>query len=196
MVVGIDATRNKWLLDGYMHKMGLAERWQKIRDLWRFWSGMQGVQSVSVGYERYGLLDALEHFEERMLVERISFPIVELSWPAEGGNAKYDRIQRLEPDFRNGRWRLPAQLEQESKAQAAMRESGQHHRIFAPVRRKDGEGAIYSLNKMLLDEYVVYPYSAHDDGLDCLSRIYDMEPAPPVIIQDHDLEPETFVDGS
>jgi hypothetical protein len=195
-VVGIDATRNKWLLGGYCHKMGLAERWQKLRDLWKFWTSRPGVQSVNVGYERYGLLDALEYFEERMEIEKIGFPITEVSWPAEGGNAKYDRIQRLEPDFRNGRWRLAAALDAESKAQAELRESGQAHRIFTPARHKDHEGNIYSLNKLLLDEYVVYPYSAHDDLLDALSRIYDMDPAPAVIVEAAHLEPEVFVDGS
>lgn len=195
-VVGIDATRNKWLLGGYCHKMGLAERWTKMRDLWKYWSAMPGVQTVNVGYERYGLLDALEHFEERMLIEKISFPITEVSWPAEGGNAKYDRIQRLEPDFRNGRWRLAAALDQESKAQAELREAGQAYRIFTPARHKDQDGNVYSLNKMLLDEYLVYPYSAHDDLLDGMSRVYDMDPAPPVIVEQGSLEPECFVDGA
>jgi hypothetical protein len=196
LVVGIDAGRNKYLLDGYIHKMGLAERWQRFRDLHRVWSAMPGVQIVKMGYERFGMRDAMEHFEERMLVEGSGFEILELAWPSEGGNAKYDRIQRLEPDFRMGKWYFAASFEDETKAQRGVRESGQAYRIFEPVRRKDHEGNIYSLNKILFDEYVPYPYSAKDDGLDCLSRIYDMDPAPPVLIDRESLEPETFVDGA
>jgi len=35
-----------------------------------------------------------------------------------------------------------------------------------------------------------------DDILDAMSRLYDMEPAPPIIIDPQYLEPETFVDGA
>jgi hypothetical protein len=48
----------------------------------------------------------------------------------------------------------------------------------------------------LLDEYMVYPYSAHDDGLDTASRWNDMGMYPPLIIDERDFEPEVFVDGS
>lgn len=203
LVVGIDAGRNKYLLGGYCHKMGLAERWQKLRDLRNYWSQMPGVQMVRVGYERYGLRDAMEHFEERMEMERAGFEIVELAWPSEGGNAKYDRIQRLEPDFRGGRWYLAAEpIDQagnrieETKRQREVREAGQAFRVMTPARHKDQDGNVYALNKMLLDEFLVYPYSKHDDFLDALSRIYDMDPSPPIIVDERALEPETFVDGA
>lgn len=202
LAVGIDAGRNKYLLGGYRHRMGLAERWTKLKELHRIWSTMPGVQMVRVGYERYGMRDAMEHFEERMEVEKIGFEIVELAWPDEGGNAKYDRIQRLEPDFRGGRWylaELPVDQDgkpiEETRNQRAVREAGQPYRIMRPARHMDHEGNAYSLNKLLLDEYLVYPYVTHDDALDCLSRIYDMDPVPPVIIDNRELEPEVFPDG-
>jgi hypothetical protein len=221
-VVGIDAQRNKYLLDGYSHKMGLSERWQKLRDLYVIWSNAPGVQFVKVGYERYGLLDALEHFEERMLIEKLGFEIVELAWPAEGGNAKYDRIQRLEPEFKNGRFYLAAEPFREevvkdevghdlfdsggkpvtrmvpiveTRNQRMVKEQGQAFRVLLPVERLDHEGQRYSLNKVFLDQYARYPYVNHDDNLDCVSRIFDMDPAPPVLLPSSALEPEIFVDG-
>lgn len=203
LVIGIDAARNKYLLDGYIHKMGLTERWKKLSDLWKKWTQEPGVQLVKVGYERFGMRDALEHFEERMEVERIGFEIVELAWPEDSTRAKYDRIQRLEPDFRGGKWffadQQPVDTEGrtvETKAQAAVRAAGQAYRVFTPTRRRDHENNVYSLNKLLFDEYVPYPYSAKDDGLDCLSRIYDIDPAPPVLIDHGSLEPEVFADGA
>ncbi|MEO5765980.1 MAG: hypothetical protein ABIR52_11775 [Casimicrobiaceae bacterium] len=60
--------------------MGLAERWQHLRDLRKKWLAVPGVQLVRVGYERFGLTDALEYFEERMRAENDSFEIVELAW--------------------------------------------------------------------------------------------------------------------
>jgi hypothetical protein len=185
LVVGIDAGRNKYLLGGYVHKMGLSERWQKLKDLYKNWSQVPGVQIVKVGYERYGMRDAMEHFEERMLVEKCGFEIVELAWPAEGGNAKYDRIQRLEPDFRARQVvvrRRVRRRHQRAHDAGRVREAGQGYRIFKPTRQLDHEGNVYALNKILFDEYLVYPYVNHDDALDCLSRIYDMDPVPPVLI--------------
>jgi hypothetical protein len=202
-VMGIDANRNKYLLDGYAHKMGLSERWQKIRDLWKKWSESPGVQFVKVGYERYGLLDAMEHFEERQEVEKLSFEIAELAWPTEGANSKYDRIQRLEPDFRAGKWFLAAEPIdkegrpiEETRNQRELREMGQDFRAMRPIWRKDAEGNAYSLNGKILVCYLRYPYVVRDDTLDCMSRIYDMDPAPPIVIDAQLLEPETFVDGA
>jgi hypothetical protein len=203
IVTGIDALRGKWLLDGYAHKMGLSERWQKLRDLYQHWSSVPGVQTVKCGYERYGMRDAMEHFEERMEVEKLGFEIIELAWPAEGGNAKYDRIQRLEPDHKARRWHYamePIDKDgnriEETRNQRAMRESGQAYRIFRPVHRLDHEGNVYSLNKKIFDQYGRYPFVTHDDALDAQSRIYDMDPAPPLIIDASVLEPETYVDGA
>lgn len=203
VVAGVDSTRNKYMLDGYCHKMGLAERWVKLRDLYLKWSQTPGVQFVKVGYERYGLQDAMEHFDERMEMEKLSFEIMELAWPMEGGNSKYDRIQRLEPDHRAGKWYYAAEpIDREGKPieetrnQREMREAGQDYRNMRPVWRKDAEGNAYSLNGKIFTCFVRYPYVTKDDILDCQSRIYDMDPAPPIVIDAQMLEPETFVDGA
>lgn len=195
-VIGIDAARNKWLLDGFHHRMSLKERWQNMRGLRRVWMRTPGVQMVRVGYEKYGMQSDIEHFQDQMEREGDIWDIEELNWPREGGDSKFDRIQRLEPDFRNGRILLPKQVQAETDAQRLMREKGQAFRIFAPTRRVDENGRPYTLTQLLLDEYPVFPYSAHDDGLDCLSRIYDMDPQPPVIVDEKALEPEEYVDGS
>lgn len=106
-VIGVDAANNKYLLDGYRHRMSLSVRWQVIRDLYRKWKAMPGVQLVEVGYEVYGMQTDLEYFKERMLQEQLSIEIKELNWVREGNQSKNDRIERLEPDFRIGRFFLP-----------------------------------------------------------------------------------------
>lgn len=202
VVLGIDAGGNFYLLDGYRHKMKLSERWQRLRDLRKRWLAEPGVQMVRVGYERFGLDDALEYFEERMRAEKESFEIVELAWPREGPGSKIDRVQRLEPAFKAGKVYLAAVITDaegkpaESAAQKRMRETGQQHRIFTPVKRVDENGKLYSLNKVLLDEYLLFPFSTFKDFIDAMSRIYDMEPRPPVIVDERALEPEAFSDGS
>lgn len=194
-VIGVDAGDNWYLLDGYRHKMKLSERWQRLRDLRRRWLAEPGVQMVRVGYERFGLDDAMEYFEERMRLEKESFEIVELAWPREGPGSKVDRVQRLEPKFRGGKFFLSAAVEQETSAQRRMRESGQAHRIFTPVKRVDENGKAYALNRVFLDEYLTFPFSPTKDFVDAASRIYDMEPRPPVIVDERALEPEVFADG-
>jgi len=196
-VIGIDSASNKYLLDGYHHKMGLSERWTAIKQLRRHWMAQPGIQLVKVGYERYGSTSDLEYFEDQMMrVDRDSFEIVELAWPREGGGSKFDRIQRLEPDIKHGRFYLTAQTDSETKNQTRVRNEGEAFRVIQPVRRRDHENNIYSLNKRFLEEFLVYPYSAHDDFLDATSRIYDMDPVPPILINEMDLEPEVFEDGS
>ena len=196
-VVGIDAGGNKYLLDGYHHKMSLSERWLAIKGLRQVWMRQPGIQHVKIGYERYGSTSDLEYFEERMRIEREAFQIEELAWPREGPGSKYDRIQRLEPDFRSGRLYLIADNDgKETAAQARMRAQGAGFRVLKPVRRVDQERNAYSLNSGLLTEYLTYPFSVHDDFLDALSRIYDMDPLAPIIVDERTLEPETFVDGA
>jgi len=98
--------------------------------------------------------------------------------------------------FRQGKIYPAGQCTEETRNQTMMRQQGQAFRIYTPTRRSNHEGNAYGLNKKLLDEYVVYPYSAHDDGLDTASRWSDMDMHPPEIIDKRDLEPECFVDGS
>lgn len=193
-VIGIDSAGNKWLLDGFHHRMNLRERWEKMNGLRKVWVNMPGVQVVRVGYERYGMQSDIEAFEDFMRREKDEWEIVELAWPREGGGSKYDRIQRLEPDFRSGRFYLSSAVKDETSAQAKVRAAGQGYRVFSPVKRRDENGNTYSLNKSLIDEFLVYPYSAHDDFLDACSRIYDIDATPPIIIDERVLEPEAFID--
>lgn len=203
-VIGIDSARNKYLLDGFHHRMSLSERWLAISGLRKVWMNMPGVQIVKVGYERYGSTSDLEYFEEKMEKARDAWEIVELAWPRDGTGSKYDRIQRLEPDFRAGTFYLAAVVPNNAetgrpgitKNQQRVIDAGQSYRIFRPVRRTDESRNVYALNKTLLDEFLVYPFAVHDDFLDACSRIYDIEPVPPEIVDERALEPEVFSDGA
>ena len=106
-VIGIDQSGIKYFLDGYCHRMTLSERWERMKELKRKWENHPGVQMVRVGYEQYGMVDDISVMEERMLRERNRFEIVELKTPETGGHSKRDRIERLEPDIRGGRFRVP-----------------------------------------------------------------------------------------
>jgi hypothetical protein len=109
-VIGIDCNGTKYLLDGYCQRMKLSERWEKIKDLKRKWERHPGVQMLKVGYEQYGMLDDIDVMQERMRAEGNYFDIVELKTPETGGHSKRDRIERLEPDIRSGRFQFPIKV--------------------------------------------------------------------------------------
>jgi hypothetical protein len=107
IVLGIDQGGNKYLIDGVCHRMKLTERWEWIKSLKRRWEHHPGVEMVKVGYEQYGMLNDLEVINDMMERERNWFEIHELNTPSKGLHAKSDRIERLEPDVREGRFLLP-----------------------------------------------------------------------------------------
>lgn len=193
-VIGVDHAMNKYLLDGACHQMSLSERWILLRDLRRKWLRQPGVQGVSVGYERFGAQTDIEHFEEMMRIEGEQFPIEELNWPRDGDGAKDNRIRRLEPDFRNWRFFLPYRGEP-TRDQVKAITSGQKHLVAQPIKRKNEEGKLYDLVDWLIsNEYLFFPNTTKKDLLDAMSRIYDMEPTPPHVLDEKDCYPEAFDD--
>lgn len=205
-VVGVDASRNKFLLDGFCHKMNLPERWQAIKLLRRKWRNQPGIQGVYVGYERYGMQADLTYFEEKMLEDGDSFEIKELNWSLNSGQSKQDRVQRLVPDFVQGRWYLPAVIMREvtpgnwepaeSSRQTQMKNQGEAFRVLLPVKQRDHEGSLYSLNDKALVELRNFPSpNFPDDFVDAMSRLYDMDYQPPLLMDQGYCEPEMFCDS-
>ncbi len=108
-VIGIDVAGNKYLLDGVRHRMKLSERYDFLKRFHGYWSTQPGVQSCRVGYERYGAMVDLEVIAEYQQRDRAFFAIEELNFPRDGSaHAKPDRVERLEPDLRAGKFLLPA----------------------------------------------------------------------------------------
>lgn len=220
-VVGIDAARNRYLVDGIHDKLNLGGRWKALRTLYRRWRAMPGVLKVSVGWERYGLQSDAEYFDEQMKRDKQSFEIVELAWPREGPGSKADRIQRLRPEFEDGRWFMPVlvwrdgtglayarlgnndgedciQYEKAVAETARMRkvaDLGQKWRIMRPIKHTDHEGRIVDVTTDFIAQYSNHPApGAHDDILDATSRLYDMDAVPPVIVDEGDLEPAAYAE--
>ena len=121
---------------------------------------------LKTGYERYGLQSDIEHIQGEMERENYRFDITELG----GATAKVDRIARLIPKFERGDVYLPA------------------YRMY-----RDAEGKDVDLVKAFItEEFIHWPVSAHDDMLDCLSRIDDMEPVYPSRLFEPNTAEETY----
>ena len=191
-VVGVDANYNKYLLDGVCHRLSLSERWNFIKQIRKKWKSAPGIREVKIGYERYGAQSDIEHFKEMMRIDGSSFPVYELNWTGGGSSqSKVDRIQRLEPDLKDGSFFFPYRTDEKrlTSHQKDVKERKQSFLISKKIIRKDEEGHSYDLvDWVKRNEYDLFP-TIHPDFLDALSRIYDMDPIPPRIRQHGSLEP-------
>ena len=194
-VLGVDQQGNKYLLDGFDHKMDLLERWTGLRDLWKKWRVAPGVQGIRLGYERYGAIADMDYFLERIRVENVKgLDIEELEWPNEGPGSKDDRVQRLLPDFRNHSFYLPRTPKEGepdlTDQQRRMIAAGYDYRIARPIIRRDENGLLYNLADRFIMQVSYYPFTGLKDLIDAVSRIYDLDPRPPEFIDSTILEPE------
>jgi predicted phage terminase large subunit-like protein len=114
----------------------------------------QKWEPKAVGYEKYGLMSDIEHFHYMMNESNLRFHITEVG----GSQSKENRIKRLEPICEDGRLWLP--------------EGGIH--------RTDYQGnRIDVIQEFIKKEYTTFPLCEHDDMLDALSRIIDLNPIFP-----------------
>lgn len=198
-VIGVDSRGNKFLLDGFRHRMSLSERWANLRDLYRKWIDAPGVHMVKVGWEKYGAQADIEHFEERMRLEGEAFTIYELNWTRDGDQSKKHRVGRLEPDMRLSRFFMPAiiwhadfaedcywkfddiekktsfrKVMGQTRVMQAAAATNQGYRCCKAIKRLDEDGRPYDLTRALQEEMAFFPFSPRDDLVDAVSRIYDI----------------------
>lgn len=192
VVLGVDSAGNKYLLDGVNHKMDLMERWRWMRDLWQKWKEATGVVGVQVGYERFGAIADLDYFKERQRIENARFEIVELEWPREGEGSKKDRVQRLVPDIKGHRFYLPYPTDDErlTSMQQRMVSQGYEYRLSRQIRRVDENERLYDVADRFRMEISYFPFGGNKDLVDAASRLYDIDPVTPTIVDETELEPE------
>lgn len=182
-VIGVDVAGNRYLLDGVRHRMQLTERWENLKRLYEKWSREIGVQICIVGYERYGAQtedEVIKLWQER---DGLSFELKELSWPREGGHSKKDRVGRLEPDIRQGRFYMPA-LVYHPHIKDAHGAAGRDGVCWWNVAaEKDGSG-----NPIKGSERVVYrPYTAPSRSQEqCLNTGQGYRVVKPIRARDED----------
>jgi hypothetical protein len=191
-VLGIDADSQKYLLDGFDHKMDLMERWQNMRDLWRKWRETPGVLGVKVGYESFGAQSDLDYFEERKRTESVNFEIELLEWPNDGPGSKDDRVQRLLPDIRSHAFFLPYPTDEDNLTpmQVRMIQAGYEYRLASKILKRDENALLYDLSDRFKLQVSFYPFTGLKDLIDAISRIYDLEPRAPEYVDSTILEPE------
>lgn len=217
-VVGIDTAGNKYLLDGYRHRMNQEQRWDALYNLYVKWADAPGVQMIKVGWEQYGMAVDDEYFERQMRKKKYrQFIVHELNWVREGNQSKTDRVERLQPDIDNSEFWFPPLVWNNNVAPRCQwkpsedgseiqyraiptgrdlkefehaRKIGEPWRIIEPIIRKDEDGHIYDLTRVLWEELIFFPFSPKDDICDAVSRIYDLEPREATHYEAEDYETE------
>lgn len=217
-VIGVDSANNKYLLDGMCHRMTLSERWDGLKMLHKKWTGQPGVGIVKVGYERFGQQSDDEYFAERMRDENYWFHIEELAWPREGGVSKQHRVERLQPDFQYGAFLMPSvvhvagignatwkvdgdqikyvKLQGDLALHKRVKDRGQDYLAIGPIKRLNENNQVYDVTRELIDEMIFFPFAAHDDFVDAVSRIYDIDALPAMVFeQSEDEDDDVYEDA-
>lgn len=203
-VIGIDANDNKYLLDGYCHKMDINQRYENLVQLYKKWSTAPGVILTSVGYERYGMLSDLEVFEGYMQRDGFFFKIEEVNWTGDSVQSKTARVNRLQAPFKGGDFFVPALVWHESapgqlclwklndekyeidfkaipkgRETREMAHAKQNHRrslIQYPIKRMTNGKEVYDVTRTLLQQMASFPFSENDDFVDAVSRYFELDP--------------------
>jgi len=192
IVLGLDSQMNKYLLDGFNHKMDLKERWEHFSLMYKKWSKAPGVQMIKMGYETFGAQADMDYFQEQMrLPGNPRFDVHELAWPRDGEGSKNDRVQRLVPDCRTGKLLFPRPTDPNrlTSNQKHMKDTGYDYRISRAIRRKDENGQIYDLTEQIRLQFHYFPVGKKD-AIDAFARIYDMNPVAPRSYEERYAEPE------
>ena len=137
--------------------MSLSDRTDTLFELHQKW------KPSLVAYEEYGMQADIEHIEYVQEQKLYKFEITPL-----GGKMKKElRILRLVPLFENG-----------YQSEANGGDGEPKSRIIFPhsFQQLDHQGRMHDLVKDFIEEeYVAFPVLKHDDMMDCLSRIVDLE---------------------
>ena len=191
VVLGIDYANNKYLLDGVNEKLDLMERWTRLANLYLRWKQTTGITAVYVGYESFGAQSDLDYFKEQMKITGVRIDIKEVAWPREGGGSKVDRVQRLGPDFRAGKFFLPYPTDEKNYTSNQRKMlPGYGYRIAQPIRRKNTNNEMYDLVEEFKMQVHYFPFGGKKDLVDAASRIYDLDPMRPVLNEARYQEPE------
>jgi hypothetical protein len=64
-----------------------------------------------------------------------------------------------------------------TRLQRACAANGELYRVLHPIKRLDEDRNVYDVTRAFIEEALFHPFAPHEDLLDAVSRVYDMQPA-------------------
>lgn len=148
--------QNMYVIDGLRERLNPTDRVDKLFELHRKWTGKTG-KPMKVGYEGINPSSDQHYIAKKQTQENYRFPITELPPKGQKRLSKIEKIRRLIPEFEQGRIWLPDD-------------------IFY----KSDKGLLRNfIGDMIEQEFLFFPFAPHDDFLDAMSMIFDMNPIYP-----------------
>lgn len=143
---------NFYLIDGVKERLNPTERLNKLFELHRKWNEKRG-KPPKVGYEEYGLSSDIHYIKQKQDDENYRFSIEKIN-PRMN---KEERITRLVSIMADERMWLPND-----------------------IYIKDDKGLSKPfINDIIQEEMLLFPYAPHDDFIDAMAMIFDMNPIFP-----------------
>jgi len=146
--------QNYYLIDGVRERLNPTERVNKLFELHRKWL-MKTKKPAKVGWEAYGMLSDVHYIQNKQREENYRFPVIEI----KSRQQKEDRIRRLIAPMQQGQVWIPNDVMYKD-------DNGLPRNFFSDIVEK---------------EFLLFPYAAHDDFLDAMSMIFDMNPVFPAL---------------
>lgn len=164
-VIGLAPDGNTYILDIIRDRLSLTERTTALFELHRHWR--QPKTQIMVGYEKYGKDSDIDHIIDKQDQNNYHFDII----PLGGMMAKNDRIRRMIPDFEQGRVWFPEHL------------TYVNHELQA----------VDLVSIFIDEEYIPFPVGEHDDLMDALARMKDMNTVYPMEADEDEYDIPTLV---
>lgn len=150
--------QNYYLVDGVRERLNPTERVQMLFDLHRKWNE-KTKKPARVGYEDVGMMADKHYIQERQNLENYRFAMTALPPKGQKRLSKIQKIRRLIPLIEQGRVWLPND-----------------------IYYKDSQGLPRNFySDIVEEEFLLFPFAPHDDFLDAMAMIFDMNPVFPKV---------------
>jgi len=148
--------QNYYLVDGLKERLNPTDRIDKLFELHRTWNKKSG-KPPRVGYEDIGLSSDVFNIQKKQGSDQYRFGIEPLPKKGVKRISKIQKIRRLIPLFENRQVWLPNNL-----------------------TYKADNGLLRNfISDIVEEEFLLFPFAPHDDFLDAMAMLFDIEPIFP-----------------
>lgn len=162
VVMALAPDNNYYVMEIIRDRFNPTERIQKVMETHKKWNKLSGKPPF-VAYEKYGMMTDTHWLRAEQDKQGYRFAIDEVPRKGQAPMKKEDRIRRLIGPFSEKRIYFP------------------YNNFYVTM----DTSTIELIGDFVKNEYEPFPYGAHDDVLDAMSRIFDVDASFPMLTQDY-----------